>query len=51
MTDSKRIKQVALKCPHCGREYTLADIWMPGDLIGKPCDVVRDPVGKVLYAD
>lgn len=42
---------VVIKCPHCGAEYVPAEIFMPGDLIGKPDSVVRDALGKILYAD
>lgn len=44
-------KWVVIKCPHCGWEYAPAEIFMPGDLIGKPDSVVRDALGKVLYID
>jgi len=49
MTETKSTRKAIIKCPYCGWEYTAADIFMPGDLIGKPTDVVRDALGKILY--
>lgn len=40
-----------IKCPHCGWEYLPDEIFMPGDHIGKSEDVVKDALGKILYAD
>ena len=53
MADSvnKNTKWPVIRCPHCGYEYTPADIFMPGELIGIPVDVVRDALGKIIYQD
>lgn len=40
-----------VKCPHCGHEYALDEIFMPGQLIGKSATVVKDPTGRILYID
>lgn len=40
-----------IKCPHCGWEYLPSEIFMPGDLIGKPETVVKDALGKIIYED
>lgn len=32
-------------------EYTPADIFMPGDLIGEPENVVKDALGKIIYQE
>jgi DNA-directed RNA polymerase subunit RPC12/RpoP len=40
-----------IKCPHCGYEYVPAEIFMPGDFLGKPTDLIRDPLGKFLYIE
>ncbi len=32
-------------------EFTPADIFMPGDLIGKPETVLRDALGKIIYQE
>ena len=37
-----------IKCPHCGYEYVPAEIFMLGDFLGKPTDLIRDPLGKFL---
>ena len=44
-------KTSLVKCPHCGAEYLPGEIYMPGDLIGQPTDVVRDSLGKIIYED
>lgn len=51
MEDKKQQRHQTFKCPHCGYEYTPADVFMPGDLIGKPESVVRDALGKIIYLD
>jgi len=40
-----------IRCPHCGYEYVPAEIFMPGDLVGKPDQVIRDALGKIIYQD
>ncbi len=42
-------KPAYIKCPHCGAEYHPSEIYMPGDLIGKPSEIIKDPLGKILY--
>jgi predicted nucleic-acid-binding Zn-ribbon protein len=44
-------KTPVIKCPHCGAEYLPGEIYMPGALIGKPVDIVKDSFGKILYED
>ena len=53
MTDKPEKKQnwATITCPHCGRQYTPADIFMPGDLIGKPETVIHDALGKIIYVE
>ena len=43
------IRWPVIKCPHCGREYTPADIFYPGELLGRPQEIVRDALGKIIY--
>lgn len=43
--------RVVIKCPHCGWEYLPGEIFMPGELIGKPDTVIRDALGKIIYTD
>jgi len=40
-----------IRCPHCGYEYVPAEIFMPGDLVGKTDQVIRDALGKIIYQD
>lgn len=44
-------KWQAITCPHCGREYSPCEIFMPGDVIGKAQTVVRDPDGKIMHVE
>lgn len=49
-TDKKQTWPV-ITCPHCGAQYAPAEIFMPGDLIGKPETVIRDALNKIIYQD
>ena len=40
-----------IKCPYCGYNYVPAEIMMPDDFLGKPENIVRDALGKILYHD
>lgn len=42
---------VAIKCPHCGREYLPGEIFMPGELLGRSRTIVKDALGKILYVE
>lgn len=44
-------KFFTIKCPKCGAEYTLADIFFPEDLLGKPTNVIKDDEGKILFIE
>lgn len=44
-------KSALIKCPHCKAEYLSGEIYMPHSLIGQPDDIVRDALGKLVYAD
>ena len=41
----------SIKCPHCGMEHVAAEIFMPGDLMGRPTTIIRDALGKILYLE
>lgn len=43
------LPKVIIKCKHCGYEYTLEELFLASDILGKPRDLVRDPLGKILY--
>ena len=44
-------KTPIIKCPHCGAQYLAAEIYMPGAFLGRPDDLVKDSLGKILYED
>lgn len=44
-------KTSIITCKHCGAQYLPGEIYMPGALIGKPDDLVKDALGKILYED
>ena len=44
-------KTQLIKCPYCGAQYLPGEIFMPGAFIGKPEDIVKDSLGKILYED
>lgn len=45
----EKFKNLIIKCPHCGCEYHLAEIFMPTDIIGEPHDIVRDEDENIIY--
>ena len=52
MTISEQQKKwPVISCPHCGMEFTPAEIFMPGDLIGEPDNVIRDALGRIIYQE
>lgn len=40
-----------IKCIHCGAELHPAEVFYPEDLLGDPRNIVRDPLGKILYVE
>lgn len=40
-----------IKCPFCGHEYSASEIFMPGQIIGKADNVIKDPTGRILYTE
>ena len=40
-----------IKCPHCGYEYHPGELFLPGELIGQPNQILRDQEGKIVYVD
>ena len=51
-TDKKEvITKGLIKCPFCGAEYSPSEIFMPGELIGKADNVIKDPTGRILYTE
>ena len=50
-TENKNFKWPTIRCPHCGHEFVPAEIFYPGELIGKPEQVIRDALGKIIYQE
>lgn len=46
---NNNVPKTIIKCPHCGHEHLLEEVFYEDDIIGMPTDVVRDPIGKILY--
>lgn len=44
-------KTSVIRCPFCGAEYLPGELYMPGAIIGKPTEVIRDSLGKIIYED
>lgn len=44
-------KTPIITCKHCGAQYLPGEIYMPGAFIGKPEDIVKDSLGRILYED
>ncbi len=44
-------KTPIIKCPHCSANYLPAEIFMPGAFLGRPDDLVKDSLGKIIYED
>jgi hypothetical protein len=44
-------KSMSFNCPHCGASYLPAEVFMPGAFLGRPDDLVKDAVGKIIYED
>lgn len=42
-------KGTVITCPHCGYEYLPGEIFYAEALVGRPTDIVRDVLGKILY--
>lgn len=40
-----------IRCPHCGMQYVPAQIMHPSSLLSRPKNVIRDPLGKILYVE
>lgn len=49
MQDNK--SEVVIICPHCKFQYHPSEIFLPDDFTGKPEQVIKDALGKILYVD
>lgn len=41
-------KYELIECPHCGRQYLPAEIFIPKYLLGQPRNILRDVYGQIL---
>lgn len=44
-------KSTVIKCPYCGHEYEASEIFMPGELIGRAKNIIKNPLGKVIFTE
>lgn len=51
LTNSQEKIYPIIKCPHCGWNYTPAELFHPHDYAGEPTTILRDALGKILYHD
>ena len=51
MLDNTKKTHPIIRCVHCGAQYLPAEIYLPGAFLGRPDDLVKDPLGKILYED
>lgn len=47
--DLKTSKNLIITCPHCGAQYHAGEIFSAYSFTGRPEEVMRDCVGKLLY--
>lgn len=48
---SKDLQNNIIKCPNCGCEYNIDEIFVPSSLVGKSHRVIKNEEGKILYID
>lgn len=46
-----KILTTSIMCPHCHAQYHPSEIFLPGSFTGKPENVIKDALGKILYED
>ena len=51
MKSLQKFKTQYVKCPHCGWEFHPAHVFYPGSFLGKPGQLVRDALVKVIYEE
>ena len=40
-----------IRCPHCGYEYLLSEIFDTEDVLGTPSNIMRDDDGKIIFVE
>lgn len=51
MRETKVPTMQYIMCPHCHAQYHPSEIFMPEDFLGRPDNLVKDALGKILYVD
>lgn len=41
-------EQIKIKCPKCGYEYFVGEIFFSEDLLGTPTNIIRDKNGNII---
>lgn len=44
-------KESLIVCPHCGTEYLPEEIFTYSSFLGKPKNIVKDALGKIIYLE
>ena len=44
-------KKTTIRCPHCGWEYLPGEIYIPGDFVGQPSNIIKNEEGDVIGFD
>jgi hypothetical protein len=44
-------KKATVVCPYCHCEYHPTEVFMPGEILGKPSSVIKDALGKIIYEE
>ena len=47
----KNTNIIKVKCPHCGAEYTIDEIYLAQYITGKSKNVIKDAAGTILHVD
>lgn len=40
-----------VKCPNCGYEYTVPEVFFVEDIFGKPTNIIRDDAGEIILVE
>lgn len=43
--------KLTVRCPHCGMEYSLDELFVSKYILGRSDHVVRDPLGNIILID
>ena len=46
----KKYASTHIRCPYCGYEYSIAEIYYPDDLVGSENPVIRNSKNEITYS-